>query len=283
MKNGLTAIAISVAAHCIVAAGIALLLGLSPKVELARIDLSAVEISFAEEEQPETPPAPEPPPATAEPEETPEKAPEPEKEQEPEKEPEEAPEPVPEPEEEQKPEKEQEEEPELKEELEPLPEPLPEQMPEPTPEPLPEQMPTPTPTPEPAPTPEPEPEKTPEPVPAPTPVPAPEPAPVPPPPPAPAPVQARIDAPPRLTQAIKPDYPKGARQRGEEGDVALELAIDAGGRVEAVAVAASSGFPELDAAAVRAAGKARFIPAKSGRVAVPSAARITVNFRLKKH
>lgn len=226
MKNGLTAIAISVAAHCIVAAGIALLLGLSPKVELARIDLSAVEISFSEEEQPETPPAPEQVPE-------PEPAPEPEPEPEPEKEPE----PAPEPEEEPEPEPEPEEEPELKEELEPEP--------------------TPTPTPEPVPAPEP------------------------PPPPAPAPAQARIDAPPRLTQAIKPDYPKGARQRGEEGDVALELTIDAGGRVEAVAVAASSGFPELDAAAVRAAGKARFIPAKAGRVAVPSAARITVNFRLR--
>ena len=264
MKNGLTAIAISVAAHCIVAAGIALLLGLSPKVELARIDLSAVEISFSEEEQPETPPAPEPPPATAEPEETPEKELEQEKEQEPEKEQEEAPEPVPEPEEE-APEEEAPEpapEPELKEEL--VPEPEEEQELKEELEPLPE------------PAPEPEPEKTPTPEPVPAPTPAPEP-----PPPAPAPAQARIDAPPRLTQAIKPDYPKGARQRGEEGDVALELAIDAGGRVEAVAVAASSGFPELDAAAVRAAGKARFIPAKAGRVAVPSAARITVNFRLR--
>ena len=38
-----------------------------------------------------------------------------------------------------------------------------------------------------------------------------------------APKQAKIDAPPKPHKAIKPDYPKGARQRGEQGDVVLEM------------------------------------------------------------
>lgn len=93
--------------------------------------------------------------------------------------------------------------------------------------------------------------------------------------------QARIEAPPRPLKAIRPDYPKGSRQRGEEGSAVLTLSISARGTVEAAMVETSSGFPELDAAAVRAALKARFAPARSGDKAVPSTARITISFRLK--
>ena len=109
--------------------------------------------------------------------------------------------------------------------------------------------------------------------------PPPPPEPVPPPP-EPAPAQARIDAPPSATKPIRPAYPTGARQRREEGDVVLQLSISAHGRVTAAAVFSSSGYPELDAAALRAAKKARFVPAKSGRDAVAADARITIEFRL---
>ena len=60
----------------------------------------------------------------------------------------------------------------------------------------------------------------------------------------------------------------------------LELAINVNGRVESVSIVKSSGFPELDAAAMRAAKNARFTPAKSGRVAVSSTARLTITFKL---
>ena len=103
----------------------------------------------------------------------------------------------------------------------------------------------------------------------------------PPPPPDPAPQQARIDAPPGLTRPIRPAYPAGARQRKEEGDVVLQLSIDAQGRVTAASVAVSCGYPELDAAALRAARKARFVPARVGRDAVAADARIAIEFRLK--
>ena len=42
-----------------------------------------------------------------------------------------------------------------------------------------------------------------------------------------APRQARLDAPPKPERNIRPDYPKGARQRGEQGDVVLEIRVNA--------------------------------------------------------
>lgn len=96
-----------------------------------------------------------------------------------------------------------------------------------------------------------------------------------------APRQARIDAPPRPKRNIKPDYPKGARQRGEQGDVTIEMRVNEHGVVDRAEVVSSSGFAELDEAAVRAVRAAKFTPAKSGRDSVASSARITLTFKLK--
>jgi len=96
-----------------------------------------------------------------------------------------------------------------------------------------------------------------------------------------APRQARIDAPPSPKRTIRPDYPKGARQRGEQGAVVLEIHVDAEGAVHAAKVAVSSGFAELDEAAVRAAEKAKFRPAKSGGKSVASTARLKLDFKLR--
>ena len=102
-----------------------------------------------------------------------------------------------------------------------------------------------------------------------------------PPAPAVAPKQAKIDAPPKPHKTIKPDYPKGARQRGEQGEVILEIRVNAAGIVDRVDVVSSCGFSELDEAAVRAARTARFTPAKSGGSPVASTARLRLDFRLK--
>ena len=96
-----------------------------------------------------------------------------------------------------------------------------------------------------------------------------------------APRQARLDAPPKPRRNIKPDYPKGARQRGEQGDVVLEIRVNAEGTVDGVKVAVSSGFAELDEAAIKAARAARFSPARSGHDAVASTARLKLQFKLK--
>ena len=97
----------------------------------------------------------------------------------------------------------------------------------------------------------------------------------------PAPRQARLDAPPKPKRNIRPDYPKGARQRGEQGDVILEIRVNAEGTVDDVRVATSSGFAELDEAAVKAAKAAKFSPARSGREPVASTARLKLQFKLK--
>ena len=99
----------------------------------------------------------------------------------------------------------------------------------------------------------------------------------------PAPLQARVEAdrPPSPLRRIKPEYPKGARERREEGDVTLELDIGASGVVENVRVTASCGFTELEQAAVRAVKRARFAPARRGSTAVPATVMLTLTFRLK--
>ena len=96
-----------------------------------------------------------------------------------------------------------------------------------------------------------------------------------------APRQARLDAPPRPRRNIRPDYPKGARQRGEQGDVILEIRVNAEGTVDDVKIATSSGFAELDEAAVRAAKGAKFSPARSGHDPIASTARLKLQFKLK--
>jgi len=98
-----------------------------------------------------------------------------------------------------------------------------------------------------------------------------------------APSQARVavDKPPTPRHRIKPEYPKGARQRGEEGDVALELDISAAGTVDDVRVIGSCGFAELEQAAIQAVKRARFNPARRGSTCVPSTASLTLAFRLK--
>lgn len=98
---------------------------------------------------------------------------------------------------------------------------------------------------------------------------------------APAPKQARIDAPPRPRSSIRPEYPAGARARGEQGEVLLEIAVDAEGAVSEVSVVSSSGFPALDDAAIKAARHAKFIPAKSEGRPVAGRVRLTLDFRLK--
>ena len=98
---------------------------------------------------------------------------------------------------------------------------------------------------------------------------------------APAPSQARVDAPPRPRRTIRPQYPKGARLRGEQGNVGLEILVNAEGTVDEVKIVTSSGFAELDEAAVKAAKAAKFRPAESGGRMVASTARLTLTFRLK--
>ena len=192
--------------------------------------------------------------------------------------------------------------------------PPPEPVPEPTPVPAPAPDPAPVPVPVPAPTPAPAPVPAPAPAPTPTPAPTPVAAPVSQARPVPAPptsadkggiadatakpdaqgqgTQAtllpagggslgRVDAHPSLERALQPNYPIGARRRGEEGTVILDVSVTAEGHASAVALVTSSGFPDLDAAAQRAVSQARFKPGACDGRPVDSSARLTIIFRLR--
>lgn len=76
-------------------------------------------------------------------------------------------------------------------------------------------------------------------------------------------------------------YPKRARRRGEEGDVTIELEIDARGAVSAARILKSSGSADLDAAALTALKNAVYDPATRDGAAVPGTLAETVKFRLR--
>ncbi len=80
---------------------------------------------------------------------------------------------------------------------------------------------------------------------------------------------------------IRPIYPVGARRRGEEGRVVIELTVRADGRTDEQAIIAPSGFSELDRAAANAIRRARFAPATRGGRPVASRIRLTFLFRLR--
>ncbi|HUO94320.1 MAG TPA: energy transducer TonB [Rhizomicrobium sp.] len=68
---------------------------------------------------------------------------------------------------------------------------------------------------------------------------------------------------PRLDPAYpnyQPAYPDTAQVNGEQGDVVLNLKISASGRVRGVQVVQSSGFEDLDNAAVAGVLRWRYLP-----------------------
>ena len=298
--RGISALVCALAFHAALVACAVFFGWFSPDpTTLPELDLTSIDLSFSETPdetaapatpppqpavEPPPPPAPEPPPPAPEP--PPPPAPEP---------PPPAPEPPPPPAPEPPPPAPKPPPPPAPESPPPAPEPPPPPVPEPPPPPVvqpPKPPPPPTPKAPPPPQVTPRPKEV-KPVPKapPKPTPAPKPQESPPPkpqpsvaiPPAPAPSQARIavDKPPIPRRRIKPEYPRGARERGEEGDVTLELDISESGTVNDVRIIASCGFAELEQAAIQTVKHARFTPARRGNSKVPATARLTLTFRLK--
>lgn len=77
-----------------------------------------------------------------------------------------------------------------------------------------------------------------------------------------------------------PHYPAKAVRQHHEGTVLLQLTIGADGRPREIAVAQSSGFAELDAAAVASARQWRFRALRSDGGATTATARVPVRFHL---
>ncbi len=89
-----------------------------------------------------------------------------------------------------------------------------------------------------------------------------------------------VDAPARLVRGPAPRYPDAARAGSIEGDVHVELVVDASGAVESARVVRGLGHG-LDEAALLAARQYRFVPATAGGRAVRVRMDWSVQFRLQ--
>lgn len=86
---------------------------------------------------------------------------------------------------------------------------------------------------------------------------------------------------PRLVRAAEPVYPPQARRRGDEGEALVSGLVSPQGELVEVKIAESSGYPELDAAALSAMRRSEVAPAISSGTAV--ACWIQVPFRFSPH
>lgn len=98
------------------------------------------------------------------------------------------------------------------------------------------------------------------------------------PPPPPADVAPSVDI--SYKQAHQPQYPIQALRQGQQGEVILDVTINAAGEVVDVKIEKSSGYRILDRAAEEAARKWRFNPGVKDGKPVGGVVRIPVNFSL---
>ncbi len=104
------------------------------------------------------------------------------------------------------------------------------------------------------------------------------------PPPAPFPPQDDPNNhPPKIDQTYphpQPPYPDSAQLNGEEGTVILSVKVGDNGKVRNVIVAKSSGFADLDNAAIEGVLRWRFVPAMENGDTATEWTNITIVFRL---
>jgi periplasmic protein TonB len=77
-----------------------------------------------------------------------------------------------------------------------------------------------------------------------------------------------------------PPYPDQAQINGEQGNVVLNVRVIPSGKVHAVQVLRSSGFPDLDNAAVEGAFNWHFIPAMEDGDTVSAWTQVTITYQL---
>ncbi|MGI6091709.1 MAG: energy transducer TonB [Veillonellaceae bacterium] len=90
--------------------------------------------------------------------------------------------------------------------------------------------------------------------------------------------------PPKLLKRIQPVYPEIARRNGASGTVKVKALILKDGSVGDCSVIASSGYPELDEAALNAVQAGQFSPAidRATRQPIKSYVALSVSFSLNK-
>ncbi len=92
---------------------------------------------------------------------------------------------------------------------------------------------------------------------------------------------ARVEVKPKLIKPVKPKYPEMARKAGIEGKVILMIIVGIDGSVTDARILKSSGNPLLDEAAIAAARKTRWSPAKQRDKPVPVRLAFPVTFNLR--
>ena len=106
-----------------------------------------------------------------------------------------------------------------------------------------------------------------------------------PPPPAPPPPPRVAGSPAKMKSAVDPDqfYPPGAKRREEQGSPVVQACVGPNGRlVREPVITETSGFPELDGAAVKVAKANRYTPASENGTALPeSCVKFKVKFVIK--
>lgn len=85
---------------------------------------------------------------------------------------------------------------------------------------------------------------------------------------------------PSIKSQPSPTYPPALRSAGIEGDVVLELLIDAAGNVVAAAIVESTNAA-FDQAALDAGRQVKFVPARQGGAPVAVKIRFPIKFRLR--
>lgn len=79
----------------------------------------------------------------------------------------------------------------------------------------------------------------------------------------------------------KPAYPELARKRGQEGTVRLLVSVNEQGQVDEITITQSSGWPMLDAAALKTVRRWRFVPAMRTGIPITDKVIVPVRFALK--
>lgn len=86
---------------------------------------------------------------------------------------------------------------------------------------------------------------------------------------------------PRYLEAMRPPYPKRAREMGWEGTVVLRVEVKPDGSVGAISVHRTSGHLTLDEAALTAVKRWRFAPPTDGAFSFATVVDVPVRFDLK--
>lgn len=86
---------------------------------------------------------------------------------------------------------------------------------------------------------------------------------------------------PRYLDAMRPPYPKRAREMGWEGTVVLRVEVHPDGSVGAISVHRTSGYLTLDEAALTAVKRWRFAPPTDGAFSFATVVDVPVRFDLK--